>query len=532
MSKLINIVKKNYKLLICIALLIVGSLVVLLNRGTYSVDEVTNNDSLVINCVDSVNIGEIFECGVIINLSSMITKGVTINFDLVEGLEFISFDSSNFHIISGSSSGVVLVDISGVNGSSSVGTLKFKAPQDAVINSNYKIELKNITVGDGEDTVINLDDTSDEVRINSDVNTLDSIDIEGTTLNEEFSSENFNYTANVDSATDKVNIVAVPTDENSIVSGSGELELHYGTNTVNITVRGENGSYVIYTIDILRGYEFSTEDYYYDELNNFIYTSTDNDDVILDNIVIPTDLNKKIENNKLIISYLDESLFETRILGVDFSDYSDKTIKISDDVSYENFDNIINMSEEFTYKLFVGENEVTEGNILNGTKLMLYHGDILLDEYDIEVYNLEFDSSLIVDSNNNFIKYLSAGTSVSEFLEKVNLVGLTASVISIDGDKKNADDLIATGDIFVTDVNGQIKDRYILSVLGDVNGDGLVDLIDLVQMRKHIVAWINPVTGLPEVKSGCYYYALDLNQDGLIDLLDLVQIRKIIAEVI
>ena len=57
--------------------------------------------------------------------------------------------------------------------------------------------------------------------------------------------------------------------------------------------------------------------------------------------------------------------------------------------------------------------------------------------------------------------------------------------------------------------------------LGDLNGDGTISALDLMQLRKALV-------GLPE--EDLIPAAADLNRDGATDILDLVRLRKLLAE--
>ena len=58
-------------------------------------------------------------------------------------------------------------------------------------------------------------------------------------------------------------------------------------------------------------------------------------------------------------------------------------------------------------------------------------------------------------------------------------------------------------------------------VLGDLNGDGTISALDLLQMRKALV-------GIPE--TDLIPAAADLKRDGVVDVLDLVRLRKLLAD--
>lgn len=62
---------------------------------------------------------------------------------------------------------------------------------------------------------------------------------------------------------------------------------------------------------------------------------------------------------------------------------------------------------------------------------------------------------------------------------------------------------------------------YKLSLLGDVNGDGKINSMDYVKIRKHIMQTEN-------ISNKVYYYAADINNDNKISSADYVKIKKYI----
>lgn len=228
-------------------------------------------------------------------------------------------------------------------------------------------------------------------------------------------------------------------------------------------------------------------------------------------------------------------------------------LKVGDSILY----NVTPNSFYNTNLLFVSSNEDIVSLTENGTIETLNDGETTIRMYslydgyvkDISVivennelmfekknddYSLEFDTELVIDEENKYIKYITVDTKISELLENVNVTGSDTKVLVYDAsnEEKNSDDVLASGDILVVYVGEAIKDKYTISVSGDANGDGEINLIDLVQMRKHIVEWVNPNTNEIQVKTGVYYYAIDMNQDNKIDLIDLVRIRKTIVGLI
>ena len=65
------------------------------------------------------------------------------------------------------------------------------------------------------------------------------------------------------------------------------------------------------------------------------------------------------------------------------------------------------------------------------------------------------------------------------------------------------------------------KKEYTLIVSGDLNKDGKVSIIDLMKMKRYIIA-NNELTEL-ELKAG------DINDDGKIDIIDVMRCVRIIT---
>lgn len=100
---------------------------------------------------------------------------------------------------------------------------------------------------------------------------------------------------------------------------------------------------------------------------------------------------------------------------------------------------------------------------------------------------VSFDSSLEIDENNKYINYLSSNFTVSEFLEKVvvNRFSVTVGVYDKDGEQKGNNDIIATGDKLIIYKNNEKYDEYLLSVLGDINGDGQITVTDVSKLFQY-----------------------------------------------
>lgn len=90
-------------------------------------------------------------------------------------------------------------------------------------------------------------------RNKSSDNNLKSLSIDGYNLNETFVSSTTLYTATIPGTVDTINISAEANDSNAtIVSGTGSHSLNYGTNTIQVKVKAENGAEKDYTITVTR----------------------------------------------------------------------------------------------------------------------------------------------------------------------------------------------------------------------------------------------------------------------------------------
>jgi hypothetical protein len=83
---------------------------------------------------------------------------------------------------------------------------------------------------------------------------------------------------------------------------------------------------------------------------------------------------------------------------------------------------------------------------------------------------------------------------------------------------------VQTGALLEFRVGEQEVASWTLSVLGDANGDGLVDIVDLVAIRKHLIS--------AEPLAGEYLAAADImSGDSTVDIVDLVRVRQFLVGV-
>lgn len=121
-----------------------------------------------------------------------------------------------------------------------------------------------------------------------------------------------------------------------------------------------------------------------------------------------------------------------------------------------------------------------------------------------------------VKVNGNIMYEISPGTIVTTLLNTVTNNKGYATVYDKGGLKKTGGSLVTGDKIEIMGTNE--KKTYIISIRGDVNGDGSVTVLDLLRTQKHILKSIT--------LSGEQFYAADTNYDGIINVVDLLKIQK------
>jgi len=122
-------------------------------------------------------------------------------------------------------------------------------------------------------------------------------------------------------------------------------------------------------------------------------------------------------------------------------------------------------------------------------------------------------NNILIFNNNNF----------NNLKSKIQLHSISNSIIHLDSNKNIiSDDKIKTGDLLKININRNKDYEYELAYLGDVNGNGGIDIIDYIRVMKHIM-------GTSKL-SGVYYESADMNKNNNIDIIDYIRIMKIIME--
>ena len=131
----------------------------------------------------------------------------------------------------------------------------------------------------------------------------------------------------------------------------------------------------------------------------------------------------------------------------------------------------------------------------------LYLVPVKLDTSDDSETSMK-NEKVKIDTETNDVTAIPNAT-IKDFAD---LLGTEVVVKNAKGEVLSADSKLGTGCV--------INDTYTVVVLGDVNGDGEEDAIDLLLIKRRLLGTHN--------LEGCYNIASDLNNDGGIDAIDLL----------
>lgn len=177
----------------------------------------------------------------------------------------------------------------------------------------------------------------------------------------------------------------------------------------------------------------------------------------------------------------------------------------------------------------IGSLELTNTNTVHYIDVTALNGDVRRYTINIMKTASEFitvndllDASK-VSFSETAIRGLRPSTNFDDF--KTNLAKQSSDVIvtlkDINGNIKTGG-IIGTGDIITITLGTETKELSSV-VLGDLNGDGVVTIIDLLRTQRILLNMSNIQSALAA--------GADVNQDGRVTILDLLRIQKHILEV-
>lgn len=117
---------------------------------------------------------------------------------------------------------------------------------------------------------------------------------------------------------------------------------------------------------------------------------------------------------------------------------------------------------------------------------------------------------------------VAPGTSVDSFKKNIKVNDATVEVVNSDGTRRTGS--VGTGSILQIKKDNKVVDQYPVVIYGDNNGDGVINIVDLANIQKHILN----VSKL----QGVYLEAANTKKKGNeLTILDLANVQKHILKV-
>lgn len=128
-------------------------------------------------------------------------------------------------------------------------------------------------------------------------------------------------------------------------------------------------------------------------------------------------------------------------------------------------------------------------------------------------------SSSTYNISSGRITKIKEKTSAAALLKGLTVKDGYLRVVDKSGVEKSSKN-VATGDVLqvLYKETRQVYKNYDIVIYGDVSGDGVCDILDLLRLQKHLLK--------VQVQSGAYYTACDVSKDGKVNILDLLRVQK------
>ncbi|MBQ8165187.1 MAG: SH3 domain-containing protein [Clostridia bacterium] len=129
-------------------------------------------------------------------------------------------------------------------------------------------------------------------------------------------------------------------------------------------------------------------------------------------------------------------------------------------------------------------------------------------------------SQVYTVNNGSYITGVSTNTKAESFINKIKITNGTVLLQDKDGEVLEMSSKVATGQkIIVKDIDGNTIKEYSIVIYGDVTGDGQINALDYVYLKRHL--W-----GISEL-TGLYKNSADVSPSkGAIDALDFVYMKR------
>ena len=134
---------------------------------------------------------------------------------------------------------------------------------------------------------------------------------------------------------------------------------------------------------------------------------------------------------------------------------------------------------------------------------------------EVKVPDKLTSSSISLNQSTMKVSKIKAGTTVSNlltYIEQKEYAQVYSGTTFVSGDK-----LVGTGMRLCIVDNGKILKTYTIIVTGDINGDGKINITDMIAVKAHVLK--------KSILSGVYANAGDVNGDGKVNITDFIKIK-------
>lgn len=136
----------------------------------------------------------------------------------------------------------------------------------------------------------------------------------------------------------------------------------------------------------------------------------------------------------------------------------------------------------------------------------------------IQLSVIDILNSIGVKHNSSYISGITLNTNTDTLVANIKKINPSAEVIIRDSNNNvKTNKILATNDSIAITSNNETR-SYKVIIYGDTNGDGKIDIIDLLRVQKLILKTMS--TTEP------YSIAADTNKDGKVDIIDLLRVQK------
>ena len=408
------------------------------------------------------------------------------------------------------------------------------------------------------------------VRTESSNSKLSDLSIEGYTIDPEFDPDVTEYTLTVPEGTTSISIIASEDDDRADIDGDGEHQLTVGENEITVTVTAEDDTTTEYVIKVtvpessdntlsdltVNG---ETIDGFRPEITEYDLGTVPND---TDSIVIgatENDPDADVDGTGTIPLTTGENTITVTVTAPngETQDYVITVTRAENDNNYlsslsidgivlnENFDKTnqaytANIPANVTTLNISATPEVETSRVTGKGEVTITEDETVITvtctsqsgvgrEYTITVTKViedEFITSIEYGHTIDDTYILTANLNATVLNMKDELDNDNSKLEVWDAKEEHQltdEDYIATGYVVKLMINGVEKDRKLIVIKGDTNGDGTVTLVDAVAVSYHYVKLNNPDSE-KKLLLGAYEKAAYVNDDENITLIDAVAI--------